>query len=284
MRQISAVVFDVLIEPDDHRDVEVMQRVFARSSGVQLRARSALTYQSGDYERTLPAPEVWTGRLERIRTGPVSTVVEAPDGSFHFVDEDVDIPTSHATTYYAFVPAARLLVYLDSAEMPYTRLASYVSGALQQATDEGVLAWCELVPRKISRPLREWIQHFTRIERVRVQFRHSQSPGNRAIDSILEQLNADTATEIVAAAPRGDLNKEALLDTALPIGKALDHLEKAPRNGEAEISGHVGEQPVKFNTTSPVERHIIEVEDDVPEMRSTLARFAAKLMSIGLKT
>lgn len=286
MRHVSVVVFDVAIDSDDHSNVEVMQKIFAHSEAIHLRAMSPLTYQSGSYERTISTPEIWTGRLERIRIGPVSTVLQKPDGSFHFVDEDRAIPTSHATTYYAFAPDAGLLIYKDMVEMPYTRLASYVSGALRRAASAGLRARCELTPRQIDRPFREWIQHFTTIERVRVQFRHSQSPGNRAIDRILEQLNADTASEIVAAAPKQHLRKDALLDHQIPIAQAIDHLEQSSKNGEAEIAGHVGAQRVKFNSRSPIERHLVEVddEDDVLRMRSSLARFAAKLVAIGHRT
>jgi hypothetical protein len=284
MRPVSAVVFDVQIDSDEHSPVEVMRQVFARSPGVQLRSRSPLTYQSGNYELTLQHPEVWTGRLERIRTNPVSNVSQAPDGSFYFADHDAAVSTSQSTTYYAFAPAARILVYRDNAEMPYTRLASYVAGAIQYAQREGFDARCEIVPRTSSRPLSEWLQHFTRIEQVRVQFRHSRSPGNRAIDSILEQLNAETATETVKAADGKSLNKAALLNTNLTIGQALEHLALASNNGEATITGRVGEEPIKFTTTAPVERHLIEVDDDVQSMRSAFARFAARLLAIGTRT
>ena len=284
MRKISAIVFDVTIESGELTGVEVMHRVFAQSPGIHLRSMSPLTYQSGNYEQTLSSPEVWTGRLERIRTGPVSTVVQAADGSFHFIDQQMAVPTSHATTYYAFVPAARILVYRDTAEMPHTRLASYVTGAVHRAVEAGFLAHCEVTPRKSTKPLKEWIQRFTTIERVRVNFRHSRSPGNRAVDSILEQLEAESATEIVRAPQDGSLNKSTLLSPTLPIGQAIDHLDQASQNGEAEISGRFGDESIKFNTTHPVERHIIDVEEDVSQMRSSLAWFAAKLMAIGTKT
>ena len=286
MRHVSIVVFDVEIDSDDLSDVEVMQKVFAQSEAIHLRSMSPLTYQSGSYERTISTPEIWTGRLERIRTGPVSTVLQKPDGSYHFVDEELAIPTSHATTYYAFAPDAGLLIYKDMMEMPYTRLASYVSGALRKAASTGIHAQCTLTPRQIDRPFREWIQHFTTIERVRVQLRHSQSPGNRVIDHILEQLNADTATEAVTAAPKQHLRKEALLDHQIPISQAIDHLEQSSKNGQAEIAGHVGEQRVKYSSRSPIERHLVELDDDddVLRMRSLLARFAAKLANIGQRT
>lgn len=284
MGKIAAIVFDVSIESEEYTDVEVMRRVFDQSPGIHLRSMSPLTYQSGNYERTLSEPEVWTGRLERIRTGPVSTVVQDPGGSFKFIDHEVDVPTSHATTYYAYAVEQRILVYRDTAEMPYTRLASYVGGAIHQAARDGFLAECEIVPRISTKPLKEWIHRFTTIERVRVNFRHSRSPGNRAIDSILEQLKAESATEIVKAPEKGSLDKTALLNPALPIGQALDHLHQASQNGEAEVSGRFGDESVKFNTSHPVERHIIDVDYDVPQMRSGLAWFAAKLMSIGSKT
>lgn len=257
MRKITAVVFDVAIESDEHTDAEVMLRVFGQSHGIHLRSTSPLTYQSGNYERTSTEPEVWTGRLERIRTGRVSVVVQAADGSFQFVDQDMAVPTSHATTYYAFAPETRVLVYRDTAEMPYTRLASYVTGAIHRAMGDGFAAHCEIAPRTSTKPLKDWIQRFTTINRVRVNFRHSQSPGNRAIDSILEQLEAESATEIVKAPNHRSLNKAALLNTDLPIGQALDHLDQASQNGEAQISGRFGDDPIKFSTTHPVERHVI---------------------------
>jgi len=280
MAHVSAVVFDVSIESEAHTAAEVMHRVFAQTSGVHLRARSPLIYQSGRYVRAMANPEVWTGRLERIREGPRSTVVQGDDGSYDFIDAREAVPTSHATTYYAFAPQGRVLVYRDTAEMPYTRLKSYVSEALRQAAQEGFHAWCEINPRTTSRPLREWLLHFTSIERVRVQFQHSRSPGNRAIDSILEQLNAETATEIVTAAPKQNLNKEALLDIDLPIGQAIDHLEQAPKNGNAQIVGRVGDELVKFDTNNPVERHLLDVDDDIDGLRSGFARFAAKLCEL----
>lgn len=80
MSHVSAVGFDVVIDSEGLTDADVMHRVLAKSPAVRVRARSPLTYQSGSYERTLTEPKVWTGRLEPIREGPLSTVVRADDG------------------------------------------------------------------------------------------------------------------------------------------------------------------------------------------------------------
>lgn len=280
MREISAIVFDVTIESDAHTDVDVMRRIFGYSPAVRLREISPLTYQAGSYRRELTQPEVWIGRLDRIRTDPISQLHRYPDGEFHFIDDKTQIPTTQATTYFAFVPHAKLLIYRDTAEMPYTRMSSYVSAALDAAATDGFSAYCGLEPRMTSRPLREWLQHFSAIDRVRVEFRHSQSPGNRAIDRILEQLNAQTMIEVVSAAPKEQLNKTVLLNTEAPVGQALDHLDQSAKNGHAEITGHVGGVRTRFTTKSPVERHMLEVEEDVARMRTTFARFASKLSSL----
>jgi hypothetical protein len=272
-RHFSAIVFDVKVEAADETPEQVMYRVFALTPAVSLRSWSQLIYQSGDYRQTVPG--VWTGRMDRIRVAQPSYVQQGPDGAYRFTDVDTEVPTAQATAIYAYAPAAGLLLYQDTAEIPFTRIPSYVHGALMKGEHESVDV--TVTPRRSGRLLREWLDHFTAIDRVTVTYRHSQSPGNRAIDSVLEAWNAVTATETIAARDKEHLNKAELLNSEHSIGRAFDHLEKAGKNGEARIQGYVDGEKVKLDTRNPVERHMLEVEEAAASMRGILARAALRI-------
>jgi hypothetical protein len=281
-RHISVVVFDVDIESGDGREpTDIMRLVFGQTPAIHLRARSPLIYQSGNFQQSAEEPGIWTGRLDRIRTSRASFVERDLDGSFRFIDRNEATSSAQATTLYAYDESSAVLLYRDTGELPHTRLASYVQGAVAVAREQGARFNCEVRPRRVERSLSDWIRQFTTIDRVTVRYSHSRSPGNRAVDRVIEALNASVVTETVVAPEDGHLNKSELLNQQHPIGLALDHIEQSAKNGGARLYGHVGGERIKVDTRSPVERHMLEVEETVASMRGTLARALAGLFLRG---
>lgn len=109
-----------------------MYRVFALTPAVSLRSRSPLIYQSGDYHESIPG--VWTGRIDRIRIALPSQVQQDSNGAYQFKDFEVELQISQSTSVYAYYPDVGLLLYMDRAEIPYTRIPSYIQGALGKAS------------------------------------------------------------------------------------------------------------------------------------------------------
>jgi hypothetical protein len=272
LRHTSVVVFEVDSEAPGATLNDLVNQVFSRTAAVRLRSGSTLVYQSGDYRRE--EDDIWTGRIDRLREGSKSAVSTDASGAYIFAPSSTEtITTSQSTSYYAYDPARRLLAYQDTAEIPYTRMESYVRAAARGAGAE-----VSLEPRKLNRTIEGWLSQFTTVDRVTVKYRHSQSPGNLAIDQALEALNAEKGTQTVVAREREALNKEALLSTDNPIGIALDHLNQAASNGRAMLYGYVGSERIRVDTSDPVERHMLDFDDTLDALRPALGRLLARLL------
>jgi hypothetical protein len=252
---LSVVIFDVVATEAPTFDLEeIMLQLFAYTPAVRLREDTRAQYQSGDYDRR--GKKTWTGRLRLQRDSITSHTRRDSSKGYVFEDSKGErVLTSESDTFYAFNPELRTLAFRERANLPYTRMISYVRAALlhNESKLRGV-ASVHLRPRLANRPIREWLEHFTEVKAVTLRYSHSQSPGNRAVDILMDALNASSISEVVRA-PAGDtLNSVALLDTKSQIGRAIEHIDLNADNGHAIVEGKVDDELLKIDTKTPVER------------------------------
>lgn len=266
---ISVVVFDVEYEQGkgDITEEDAMRQVFAFSGALSFRRESNTSYQSGDYEQ-FGDRGPWVGKMVLQREmKPLQTARDRRRG-VRFSEAEQAVTATESATIYAYDPVSHTVAFRERAWLPYTRLRSYVRRA---ALGTNPPLRLDLVPRKVARTIPKWIEQFDRLDTISFEFRHSQSPGNDAIDAIFEALNAEHIREVVAAPFGEGLNQDALIEGDTPQAALVDHLSKNPRNGTARMIGVVGNDQVRVDTGDPVERHRVATQDDSTSIGRALA-------------
>jgi hypothetical protein len=280
-REVSVVVFDVATESDDYDTETIMLQLFGFTSAVRLQSASSVTYQSGDYDRR--GQRVWAGRLDLIKSSRTSAVTKGRDGYRFQEKQEESVETSEATTFYAFDPSSSVFLYWDRAAMPYTRVVTYVRRAVAMDPEFASKVSVRFATRRIERTISEWVKQFSILKQLRAQYRHSQSPGERAVDDILETLNAETASESYRAPPGESLQIEAIANSQLPIARVLRHIEKNPSNGKVLLSGQVDDLALTVDTSNAVERHKISAKDNPKGIIGALTMAARTLLRLPTK-
>lgn len=264
--QISVVTMRVNFQPMDSGldEEEAMLQVFAFTTALKLREDSRAHYQAGNYDQLQgKSGASWMGMIELQREGRASRTIKDSKRGYLLQDSGSTILTSEDSTIFAYSPITHVVAVRERASIPFTRLASYVLEAsrLYSIKDPKRRFYLSLSPIRSEKTLADWIEYFTEIRSVQTEFRHSQSPGNRMVDRLLEQTNADKARSSVRAKPGESLNKDKLLDTGHSLGQQLNHLDVNPDNGTATLEGKVGNDVLKVNTHSEVAR--LRIESDV---------------------
>jgi len=260
-RAVSVVVFDVAFKSTDGRLTvrSVMRQLFGKTPAVQFHRTAKTQYQAGDFDDV--GHGRWIGQLEKqARSASTSVTLEGESGfRFHRSDE-LDATTSESVSTFLFDERKEILVVHERGAVPYTRFETYVRYALRKAPPSYLEAvTLRLTPRTTKRSVRSWLGHFGTIESLSVRFRHSQSPGNKAADIMLEELNAFIMTETVKADRGKELNKQALLEGDTAPAIAIDHIDKNDANGSVFIRGTVDDEVFVVDTSVPVDRQIITV-------------------------
>ncbi|MBX3205506.1 MAG: hypothetical protein KF764_10585 [Labilithrix sp.] len=259
-RSFSVVVFDVKVEgaTDEVTVADLMRQVFAETPALRLQGEtdSRARYQAGSFEKS--GKNIWTGRIDLLRDSQRSVVHQDPSKGYVFGDDGggEQVTTAEASALFAYHEAAGVLVFRERAAIPYTRLRTFVRSAQRSSAspyrDMGVELM--ILPRLRRRNVRKWFDTLDSVRQVSVKYRHSQSPGERNADRLLEQFNASEIKETVTARSGAQLSKEAVLDKRNELGLAISHIEKSAKNGIAWISGRLGEMLVNVTTRRSPER------------------------------
>jgi hypothetical protein len=267
-RNISVVLFDVVFESRDQRVTlpSAMKQFFANTEAVQLRHDTKAKYQSGNYRRH---GAVWTGEIERQVEAQRTHVSHDSEAGYRMQRsaKGRGVLTADKIAAFAFHEGTGVFLMQERAEIPYTRVRSYVRkahlAAVHQLPSYGGVE-LDLVPRTVTKSVREWIQYLTEIHMISMTFTHSQSPGNESVDMIFDELDAAEMRQTVQAHNRGKLKKRALLDRTAenPVSQAVDHIAANPDNGEAVLKGLVEEEPIFIRTKSAVDRRLVPVVGD----------------------
>lgn len=265
----SAVLFDIEYDrgPNAVSLAKALEKVFAFTPAIQLR-ESRTSYQAGDYRRRHRS-RTWAGRLQLQKTSSAYRTKFDEATGYRF-EEAETVTTPEADTFFAIDPDRRLIVYRERAALPHTRLASYVRRAVKHHWSDGFRI--ELQPRESEKRVKEWIDFFDSVFKVSVQYRHSHSPGNRAVDKLLEELEAESARQQFVAETGGSLDKERLKEL-----EAIDHVDRHDGNGSVQFDGDVDDERLRINTANPVERVRLSASRLPNAIRSALAAFLENL-------
>ena len=231
-------------------------------------ARKGLLYVSGNYdEAAIGERALWTGDLIVSRSGKktdfnfdVAHGVRIGTGDYTSIEKD--------KTSYLIDTDAGILVFWERADLPYTRLVSYIAKAQEYHRKEfasnnfNIALW----PVTEAAGIDNLFKLFRSVTKVTVEFTHAQSPGRISVDEMLDALGAEVMKE-TATAPEGKgLNKEALLSQdadAASIAQAIDHIRRNPDNGTVEVSGVMQDETfTTLNSAEPVRREMVTIVGD----------------------
>lgn len=268
-RKISIALLDVRFDARNTRLSEeaALIQVFAHTERVSLKSGSRATYESGNYRKVSGPKPIWVGRLDLARAAERLTKTYEEGTGWKLSSEGRPVATSDSSTFYAYDPAAHLLAYRERSWLPFSRMVSYVRKAAAAPDRHYSLS---LEPRAEERSLREWLAYFDSVQAINIEYRHSQSPGNRSVDMIFDDTGAERAHERLAAAKGGSLNAEALTNGRSHPAQLIDHIDRNKDNGEVQIDGKVGDESIKISTSEGVTRRVRETGSDERSIVSTL--------------
>lgn len=261
-----AVVMDFQIRWHDDEgrtideDEKLLRQLLSNTPPIQLRELTKVRYQPIDY-RIVPrfGGRVVAGVIEQQRETSVSPTRQSQRG-FVTGGPSEDVRTRESTTEYVINLERGIIVYREKSWLPSSKVMSIIGRAMEHHEIED--AEIALVPRRRKVKIREAIESMDSVSHLRTHFRHSQSPGNPAIDRMLERARAKLATYILETSEGESLDKEAILDKTTEMGRSIDHLDQNRSNGSALVVGKVGDDRFKFDTKQNVDRRILHPSGD----------------------
>ena len=249
-----------LRKPSAVPDVELAEDIDFRRE----RAQDGLRYFSGDFDtETGVDGDFWVGRFAVLRQGAAALMEFDAKHGVRF-DRGPNLLLEKSSTYFLVDMANSRLVYMERADLPYTRMQSYVERArevIREKNYENDFS-LELEAYPFFGGIVEIFKLFKVVSHVAVTFRHSQSPGLRSEDAMIEALGAEEMKESATAPIGRSLSVPVLLqgaESAPAISRAIEHVRLNKANGVVEVTGVLkDDEKAKLSSANTARRDFID--------------------------
>lgn len=254
--RVVPLYVDFDMSGSDFQEDEAMLLLFGESEPVTLtEAEHAHFYTSGNY---VAIGDGWYGEMFRSKQRRLANVTKSDDGR-NIVRRTVTPAKSiEGWTRFVYFPDSHLLFVWETGNIRHTRFRNYVRRVLKRDEPGFKL---ELVAVREEKSIIETLRKFDTIHRLRLRYRHAQSPGKTLINVLTDTLKAEWIDSTYTAAGDDGLDKRTLLDDddddTSRESAVISHIDMNHNNGSVEADGVIRGRRATFRSgTSVMEREV----------------------------